>query len=227
MDLIINEKRYTIDEKIDNLLEAFRYIKENIDKSFGYKSGCRSGVCGSCSVRVNGVERLSCCYSFKENDKIEPLKNLPVLKDLIVDDSNIKNRLQQTKGYLEKNSNQSPTQKNIDAIDIESNCILCNSCYSSCPVYEINSNFIGPFALVRAYRYIEDIKEENKTDKVAAIQSNGVWDCTLCGNCNMVCPAGIDIKNDIMKLQNISVQYGYQNPMFASSFEGGFDPNGF
>jgi fumarate reductase iron-sulfur subunit len=235
MNLIINEKNYSIDEKIDNLLEAFTYIKENVDKSFGYKYGCRSGICGSCSVRVNGVEQLACCNSFNEDDKIEPLKNLPVLKDLIVDDSNIKQKLQQSKAYLEQNSNQTPTQENIDAIDIESNCILCNSCYSSCPVYEVNPNFIGPFALTRAYRYIEDVKEENKAAKVDAIQSSGVWDCTLCGNCNMVCPSSIDIKTDIMKLQNISAQHGYQNPAFASSFSGGFDndfgggfnPNGF
>jgi fumarate reductase iron-sulfur subunit len=244
MNLIINEKNYSIDERIDNLLEAFTYIKENINQSFGYKFGCRSGICGSCSVRVNGVEQLACCSSIKEDDTIEPLKNLPILKDLIVDDTNIKEKLHQSKAYLEKNSNENPTKDDIYNIDIESNCILCNSCYSSCPVYEVNPNFIGPFALTRAYRYIEDVKEESVKDKVDAIQTSGVWDCTLCGNCNMVCPQQIDIKTDIMKLQNVSAQHGYQNPAFATStfgggfdtgfntdfnndFGGGFNPNGF
>lgn len=223
MNLTINGKNYQIDESINNLLEAFTYIKENIDKSFGYKYGCRSGVCGSCSVRVNGMEHLACCTSFKEDDKVEPLKNLPILKDLITDDTNIKKKLQQSKAHLETKSNITPKQKNIDTIDIESNCILCNSCYSSCPVYEVNPNFIGPFALTRVYRYIEDIKEEDKQNKVDTIQSNGVWDCTLCGNCNMVCPQQIDIKTDIMKLQHISTKHGHPNPIFSSSFNGGFD----
>ena len=115
---------------------------------------------------------------------------------------------------------------------------MCNSCYSSCPVYEVNPDFIGPFALARAYRYISDKKESQSKDKLDAIQSSGVWDCTLCGACDLVCPANITIKDDIMKLQNISVQNGYENPAFSSNsggfdsfdggdFSGGFNPNGF
>lgn len=225
---------YNIDKKTTNLLDALIEIKK-INKSLGFRYGCKSGICGSCSVRVNGVEKLACTCSISSNDEIEPLKNLPIIKDLIVDDSNIKEKLLQSKASLSALSSNQITSSDVDIIDLQSNCILCNSCYSSCPVYEVNKEFIGPFALTRAYRYIHDKKELNTLDKLDVIQSNGVWDCTLCGACSLVCPQNIDIKNDIMKLQNDSVQAGYENPAFSSSggFDSfsdndfGFNPNGF
>ncbi|MDD2697387.1 MAG: 2Fe-2S iron-sulfur cluster-binding protein [Arcobacteraceae bacterium] len=239
MKLNINNTDYTIDEKITNLLDAFIYIKEHINKSFSFSYGCKSGNCGSCSVRVNNIESLACTTNIKSLDEILPLKNLPIVKDLIVDNQNIKDKLKQSFAFLSTlNQDSITTQIDVDKIDIESSCILCNSCYSSCPVYEVNSNFIGPFALTRVYRYLNDTKELSSKSKLDAIQTNGVWDCTLCGACSIVCPQSIDIKNDILKLQNFSVQNGYSNPLFSSSsnnfnsgfdqfLSGGFNPNGF
>lgn len=239
MEININDQKYTIDEKINNLLDAFLYIKEHINKSFSFNYGCRSGNCGSCSVRVNGIETLACNTTIKPLDTIEPLKNLPILKDLIVDNENIKVKLSACDAFLKEfNDDYLPTQNDVDKIDIESSCILCNSCYSSCPVYEVNKDFIGPFALTRVYRYLNDAKESTTKSKLDAIQNNGIWDCTLCGACSIVCPQNIDIKNDIVKLQNLSVQNGYVNPLFSSSsnnfssgfdsfLSGGFNPNGF
>lgn len=234
--IVVCGKEYHIDNKITNLLDALIEIKKT-NKTLGFRFGCKSGVCGSCSVRINGVEKLACNYNIEENDIIEPLNNLPIIKDLIVDDSNIKEKLLASKSSLDSINDNQITSSDIDIIDIESNCILCNSCYSSCPVYEVNSDFLGPFALARTYRYIHDKKELNTLDKLDIIQQNGIWDCTLCGACDLVCPQNIPIKNDIMKLQNDSVQAGYENPAFSSSggfdsfinddFSGGFNPNGF
>ncbi len=126
---------------------------------------------------------------------------------------------------MNKKSNETITSKDEKNIDVESNCILCNSCFSSCPVYEVNLDFIGPFALTRNYRYINDKKELNIKDKIDAVQKNAIWDCTLCGNCNMVCPAHIDIKGDIMKLRNKSAQFGYADPNFQDNFNTSFDTN--
>lgn len=234
MTIIIDTTSYDIDEKITNLLDAFIYIKESLNKSFTFKYACKSGNCGSCAVRVNGVEKLACTTSFKSSDVILPLRNLPIVKDLIIDNQNIKDKLFLSQAFLSTFNNEvSISQHDVDIIDIESSCILCNSCYSSCPVYEVNKEFLGPFALTRVYRYLNDTKELSSKSKLDAIQKNGVWDCTLCGACSIVCPQSIDIKNDIVKLQNLSVQNGYQNPAFSSSFEsnfsfdGGFNPNGF
>ena len=154
----------------------------------------RSGVCGSCAVRVNGVETLACKISIKDNDIVEPLKAHKIIKDLVVDLSNQDKFLTNSKAYLENKSDISISIEDEKKIDISTNCILCNSCFSSCPVYEVNEDFLGPFALARVYRYVNDKKESDIKSKIDTIQVNGIWDCTLCGNCSMVCPAHIDIK---------------------------------
>lgn len=217
-----------------NLLKALIEIKEEIDSSLSFRCGCKSGVCGSCAVKVNGVERLACKVFIKEDDLIEPLKNIEVIKDLIVNVSHETLLINKTKSYINKNSNKEIKQENIEKINLQSNCILCNSCFSSCPVYDIKGDFIGPFALSRALRYVNDEKLESNDEIISSIQTDGIWDCTLCSACTLVCPQGIDPKADIMQLQNISVQKGYTNPNFQNfsfdfndDFGGGFNPNGF
>jgi len=233
--ITVCDKEYNINSNISNALEALIEIKKTSNKSLAFKYGCKSGVCGSCSVLINGVEQLACACKINDADNISPLKNLDLIKGLVVDDSNIKEKLLQVDANLNDLSSNIISQKSVDVIDVQSNCILCNSCYSSCPVYEVNKDFIGPFALTRAFRYIKDDKEASSKSKLDAMQTNGVWDCTLCGNCSAVCPQAIDIKNDIVMLQNISVQNGYENPAFSSnnSFDSfgdddfGFNPNSF
>ena len=217
-----------------NLLKALIEIKEEIDSSLSFRCGCKSGVCGSCAVKVNGVERLACKVFIKDDDLIEPLKNIEVIKDLIVNVSHETLLINKTKSYINKNSNKEIKQENIEKIDLQSNCILCNSCFSSCPVYDVKDSFIGPFALSRALRYVNDEKLESNDEIISSIQTDGIWDCTLCSACTLVCPQGIDPKADIMQLQNISVQKGYTNPNFQNfsfdfndDFGGGFNPNGF
>ncbi|MBD3831299.1 MAG: succinate dehydrogenase/fumarate reductase iron-sulfur subunit [Arcobacter sp.] len=217
-----------------NLLKALIEIKEEIDSSLSFRCGCKSGVCGSCAVKVNGVERLACKVFIKEDDLIEPLKNIEVIKDLIVNVSHETLLINKTKSYINKNSNKEIKQENIEKIDLQSNCILCNSCFSSCPVYDVKDSFIGPFALSRALRYVNDEKLESNDEIISSVQTDGIWDCTLCSACTLVCPQGIDPKADIMQLQNISVQKGYTNPNFQNfsfdfndDFGGGFNPNGF
>lgn len=246
MKIDICDKSYNLDEieiKVDNLLSTLIAIKETINHSLAFRSGCRSGVCGSCAVTVNGIEKLACKTTITNNDVVQPLKNSEVLKDLIVDTSNQNRFLFEAKAFLKEKSDEAITKDDEKKIDIDSNCILCNSCFSSCPVYEVNPDFLGPFALTRVHRYVNDKKESNIKDKIDAIQTNGVWSCTLCGNCNMVCPQQIDIKNDIMQLRNRSAQAGYSDPNMANfnsmDFGGGadfinqdatsygFNPNGF
>lgn len=217
-----------------NILNALEEIKINHDSSFTYRCGCKSGVCGSCAIRVNGIEKLACKTHLNENDIIEPIKNCKVIKDLITDVSHETYLIKKTKSFIEiKQENNDINQDDINLIDLQSNCILCNSCYSSCPIYEVNKDFLGPFILTKSLRYIEDKKRVVKNDILNIIQENGIWDCTLCSACTLVCPQGIDPKADIIKLQNISVQNGYENPNFKNlnSFDFnedfGFNPNSF
>ena len=221
---------YDLSNENQTLLSILIEIKKNIDSSLTFRHGCKSGVCGSCAVRINGIERLACKTKINDGDLIEPLKNSIVIKDLIVKLDYESKKLKNSKTYLEENSLSDITVIDEKAIDVQSNCILCQSCYSSCPIFEVNENFLGPYALTRVLRYINDKKENNIKDKIEAIQENGVWDCTLCGNCTLVCPQHIDPKTDIMNLRNRSAQEGYNDPKmasFGSSLEFGFNPNSF
>ena len=234
-DKVYDDKVYQYDTNEDNLLKALYDIKINTDSTLTFRCGCKSGVCGSCAIKVNGVEKLACKSRIKDSDLIEPMSNSNIIKDLVVDVSHETFLIKKTNSFIEENIEIELSQKDIKIIDLQSNCILCNSCFSSCPVYDVNKDFLGPFALTRALRYINDKKNASRANIVSSIQSNGIWDCTLCSACTLVCPQGIDPKADIMQLQNISVQNGYNNPNiqtfdFGTNFDddfGGFNPNGF
>ena len=238
----INIKRYSIefgqkeiqyDIKNENLLKALIEIRNEIDSSLTFRCGCKSGVSGSCAVRVNGKEVLACKTNIKEFDLIEPIRNVDVIKDLVVDVSRGTNLIKDIKSFIEVKSNEQITQSDVEKVDLQSNCILCSSCYSACPLYEVNKDFVGPYILTRAFRYINDKKNSSNLDILNSVQTNGIWDCTLCGLCTFACPQGIDPKSDIQQLQNISVQNGFENQKLASfsmDFNddfGGFNPNGF
>lgn len=226
------EQSYNLEcEKYHNrLLDALHEIKNKQDASLTFRSGCRSGVCGSCAVRVNGVEKLACKCVINDGDKVEPLANYEVLRDLVVDIEPAENKLKTIQPFIEEQSEAQILKKDEKRIDKQSECILCQSCYSSCPVLQVNPLFLGPYALTKSFRYIEDKKEKNTKSKIEAIQKNGIWDCTLCGNCTMVCPQKIDPKNDILILRNISAIHGFSDPnMSLPSFglDFGFNPDGF
>lgn len=217
------EVEYNILIKNPTLLEALEYIKTNIDQTLTFDSGCRSEVCGSCAVRVNDKEVLSCGYKIKNGDVITPLKNLPILKDLVVEADVSFMTLVRTRAFLEKERSVPQTKEDEKLIERQSDCILCNSCFSSCPVLEVNKDFLGPFALTRVLRYTNDKRCSDEKSKIDLIQQNGIWDCTLCGECTAVCPQNIDPKMDIMNLRSKSAKYGYMDPNFGSfgDFGGG------
>jgi len=216
-------------ESILTLLEALEQIKSTQDASLAFTYGCRSSVCGSCAVRVNGKEVLACAHKVQEGDVIEPLRNAPLIRDLVVDVEPSLQTNRRSYAYLERYNEVALTHEDEKLNALQSDCILCNSCYSACPVFSVNEAFLGPFALTRVWKYVSDKREADPKPKIDAIQQNGVWDCTLCNECTLVCPQGISPKADIEKLRAKSAQFGYMDPNFGSfgggfgSFGGGFD----
>jgi len=229
MNIVINSRSYKIEKAVTTLLEALLYIKENIEPTIGFDYGCKSGVCGACSVRVNGKEKLACSYTPKDNDTIEPIRYAQVKRDLLVDKSIAKNLIKSTKATINEYQKAILNPQDEVKTEIQSDCILCSSCYSACPVVEVKSSFLGPFALTKTYKYTIDKREAQPKEHIDAIQTNGIWDCTLCNECTLACPQGIDPKTDIINLRNLSASYGYMDPNFANMGFGGnfgFDPNG-
>ena len=211
-----NIEEYEIPFKSTTLLKALYHIKNYTDNTLTFSSNCRSGVCGACAVRVNGKEVLACSYNFKDGDLVEPLAYHEVQRDLKVNKQKARETLKDSTAWLHQPQKATISQEQVTLTEKQTDCILCDSCYSSCPVLEVNPNFIGPFALTRAYRYTSDPREGDIQSIVDNIQTNGVWDCTLCGNCTEVCPQGIDPKMDITMLRSISVQFGYSDPNFQA-----------
>ena len=229
MDININNKSYKITKTVNTLLEALEFIKENIKPTLAYDYGCKSGVCGACSVRVNGKEQLACSYSPKDGDNIEPIRYAKQKRDLVIDKSIAKELILKSKATIVNYKKEVLSIEDEKKSEVQSNCILCSSCYSACPVVEVNPNFLGPFALTKTYKYTIDKRESNPKEHIDAIQSSGIWDCTLCNECTLACPQGIDPKTDIVNLRNLSASYGYIDPNFSNmGFDGnfGFDPNG-
>jgi len=214
---------FRLPQRDATLLEFLTEIKRTQDASLSFASDCRSSVCGSCAVRVNGKEVLACAYKPESGDTVEPLKNMPVIRDLVVDMEKALDFNKVAKTWAvssETLPKVSPEQAAVN--EVQSDCILCGACYSACPVYAVNPEFIGPFALTRNWRYVSDAREDDVAGKIAAVQTNGVWDCTLCGECVPVCPQGIAPKSDIDMLRNKSNVLGYMDPKYAS-FGGGLD----
>ncbi len=205
------------------LLELLSKIKTEQDATLTFASGCRSSVCGSCAMRVNGKEVLACTYKPQEGDVVEPLKNVPVIRDLVVDMQKALDFNRVAKAWAgESAASIALSPEDAEVNEVQSDCILCGACYSACPVYAVNGEFIGPFALTRSWRYVSDKRETDVAGKIAAVQTNGVWDCTLCGECVPVCPQGIAPKSDIDMLRSKSNVMGYMDPKYAN-FGGGLD----
>jgi len=218
---------FEVDVHDATLLEVLNKIKTTQDNSLTYASGCRSSVCGSCSVRVNGKEVLACSHKVSDGDLVEPLKNVPIIRDLVVNMEKALAFNTKAKAWQSKVSeNVALTPENEKINEIQSDCILCGSCYSACPVYAVNEEFLGPFALTRVWKYVSDKRENNSSEKINTIQNSGVWDCTLCNECTLVCPQNISSKADIEKLRSSSAIAGYNDPNFANSFGGGFGFDG-
>ena len=217
MKIEIQNIVYKIPLKEQTLLSALVYIRENLNPSLKFGYNCKSGVCGICAVRVNNQETLSCEYKVQDGDKIEPLLHK-------VD---VQNHLKRVEGWLHVNSFKPMGEASEEKIEQQSDCILCSSCFSACPVLYVEPRFLGPYALTRVWRYVADIREEDKQGFLERIQEEGIWDCTLCGECTLACPVGIDSKADILHLRTKSMQAGKFDPTPQPIFEDdlGFNPS--
>ena len=217
MNIVVQGTSYEVPLKEITLLNVLVYIRENIDPTLKFGYNCKSGVCGSCSLRVNNQETLSCEYKVQNADVIEPLLHK----------TNVQNRLKRVESWLHVESLKPMGEASEEKIEQQSDCILCSSCFSACPVLHVKPDFLGPYALTRAWRYVVDIREEDKQGFIERIQEEGIWDCTLCGECTLACPVGIDSKADILHLRTKSMQIGKFDPTPQPTFEDyfGFNPN--
>ncbi len=225
------------------VLELLMHIKDKIDATLTFRAFCRSAICGSCAMIINGRAGLSCKIQAKDKIKngvikIEPLKHLEPIKDLVVDQEPAFDKLKKIKPYLEPDSKVVPSNNKVESLvlpeefaryDKQTDCILCMACYGQCNALEGDAKYLGPFQLTKAFRFIMDTRDGlDKQERIKLLEENGIWECVQCQMCLAACPKGIAPGDDILELRRIAKDTGEDNIAtrrakfwFATVFETG------
>src|SRR5215208_4533584 len=214
---------------LDGILQA----KDREDGSIGIRCSCRAAICGSCGVRINGKPALACHTHLDEAARtafglgwnppdegqekpvvitVEPMGNMPVLKDLIVDmDAVHWKKIQRVTPWLLPEGDPPereyivPMESMIDVTQTMA-CIQCGACVSDCLSMEVDPLFIGPAALAKAYRFVGDPRDGRQRERLKDLSEDphGIYDCTHCFNCIEACPKGVAPMSQIMRLRRIA-----------------------
>lgn len=194
-------------DPFERILDCLNRIKWEQDGTLAYRMSCGHGVCGSDAMRINGRCALACQKLVKDyvggEVLLEPLPGYKVLKDLIVDLAPFFEKVNFVRPYLitseaspEKERSQGPEEnrKANEAI----RCILCACCTGACPVSGENERFLGPAALVWAFRFIFDSRDDQKVARLQSLDyPDGAWACVNHFECTRVCPKEIPVTKSI------------------------------
>lgn len=188
------------------LLEVFHTIQEEQDPSFAYRYSCRGAICGSCAVRINGQAALACKTQVlplaqKGAIIVDPLTNMPTIKDLVSDHDLFWQAYKKVRPYLERledaydpslNWQSQMKPQHYDQLSRSIDCIKCASCFSDCPKRAEDDNFIGPQASAQLYKLFFDPRDGAKTIRTEIAGSEGgVGACDSHANCVKVCPKDV------------------------------------
>ena len=192
-----------------SVLQGLQYIKDYLDGSLSFRWSCRMAICGSCGMMINDTPSLSCQTFIRDihpqTIRVEALNHFPIQRDLVIEVSDFVEKLESISPYIiPKNDRplaqgeylQTPAQ--LARYQQFSWCINCMLCYAACPQYGLNSKFTGPGILALLHRYNADSRDNGRRQRMQIINSEeGVWGCTLVGNCSEVCPKGVDPANAV------------------------------
>ncbi len=200
-----------------SVLEGILQAKDRFDGSIGIRCSCRAAICGSCGVRINGQPDLACHTHLDRAKKrsrdgiieVEPMGNMPVIKDLIVDMEAVhwKKIRRVTPWLIAKQPVPEreyivPRESMVDVTQSMA-CIQCGACVSDCLSMEVDPEFIGPAALAKAYRFVGDPRDAQHRERLEdlAEDPHGIYDCTHCFQCISACPKGVAPMSQIMRLR--------------------------
>ena len=188
------------------VLDGLIHIKNNIDKTLGFRRSCREGICGSCAMNINGKNTLACLTPIEDKISIFPLPHMPIVKDLIPDMKNFYKQYKEIKPWLQSSKKSGEHYQSIEdrnKLDGMYECILCACCSTSCPSYWWNSDkYLGPAVLMQAYRWIEDSRDENTKERMEYLDdAMKLYRCKSIMNCSNTCPKGLNPGQAIGKLK--------------------------
>lgn len=185
------------------VLDALIKIKNEVDPTLTFRRSCREGVCGSCSMNIDGTNTLACikdCGEIKGDVKVYPLPHLPVVKDLVPDLSVPYAQYASMEPWLKADSPETPDKERLQSpeeraqLDGLWECILCMCCSTSCPSYWWNGDrYLGPAVLLQSYRWIQDSRDEHTGERLDALEDPfRLYRCHTIMNCTKTCPKGLN-----------------------------------
>ena len=198
------------------ILDAIIKIKNEIDPTLTFRRSCREGICGSCSMNIDGVNTLACTTAIddvKGDVRIYPLPHMPVIKDLVPDLSHFFAQHAAIKPWLETSS--PPPEKewrqsieDRDKLDGYYECILCACCSTACPSYWWNGErYMGPAALLHAWRWIDDSRDEATGERLDFLEDPfRLYRCHTIMNCTKTCPKGLNPAKAIAEIKKLMVE---------------------
>jgi succinate dehydrogenase / fumarate reductase iron-sulfur subunit len=206
-------------EPSDRVLDLLHQVKWHQDGTLTFRRSCAHGVCGSDAMLINGRNRLACEYLVRDAGtkiSVEPLRGLPVVKDLLMDLEPFWDSYRSVMPYLVNDDpapddgrerRQSPEDR--DRFDDTSKCILCGACTTACPSFWTNPDYLGPAAIVNAHRFIFDSRDQARDERLQIMaDADGVWRCRTIFNCVEACPRGIEITRAILEVTREVEQQG-------------------
>lgn len=220
------------------VLDGLTYIKDHLDGTLSFRWSCRMGICGSSGMTINGDPKLACATFLADYlpgpVRVEPMRNFPVIRDLVVDISDFMAKLPSVKPWLVRHDEppvedgeyrQTPAE--LDAFKQFSMCINCMLCYSACPVYALDPDFLGPAAIALGQRYNLDSRDQGAADRRDVLAAaDGAWACTLVGECSTACPKGVDPAGAIQRYKLTAATHALKKLLFPLGADERLSPAG-
>jgi len=194
------------------VLDVLLKIKNEMDATVTLRRSCREGICGSCAMNINGRNSTACTSHIPNDDgplKIYPLPHMPVIRDLVPDLSTFYKQYASIQPYMvsskphPENSEWLQSKEDRKKLDGLYECILCACCSTSCPSYWWNGDkYLGPAVLLQAYRWIQDSRDGNRQERLAALDDRfKLYKCRTIMNCTNVCPRGLNPAKAIAEIK--------------------------